>query len=465
MEDIISNNEENNINNNSNKENELFDKCVFYQEMMYKKVFLFLKLNLLNFIYVSNQNLTEDKNENIFLSFKVFLRSLLQEEKLKDKNYISFIESVEQFFKMQKERVFNLHQDINIDVRTIQYFYFFHFYINFLFNGYWKILEILISEKSQNWQIKYQSMKILEKFIDIDKEANIFQNLSVSIVGPLLCDPSLNIREYSFELLFKLYQKKKIKRSDLIYILYNNINESSFIIRKRAIKALSNLVFFEKERDSLKSIILIFLNKIYDNSESNKIKSIIYDFFIQIFKNNSSTGNELLFYFLDILIELFSGSEKISGNYSNYLSSQLNLLLEKTFDKINTYDIMIDYLMQKYIINIEINNENNNKEEISLSQRIEFIHALSLVQIFSKYYKKSIAVYIEYFCSLLEYNSDIPLHNNRIIQLSCLIINNYFNDNSRENNNTIDEDSFPLKHKTLCKIENLLLIHIIAVLP
>jgi hypothetical protein len=160
-------------------------------------------------------------------------------------------------------------------------------------------------------------MKILEKFIDIDKETNIFQNLSVSIVGPLLCDLSLNIREYSFELLFKLYQKKKIKRTDLIYILYNNINESSFIIRKIAIKALSNLVFYEKERDSLKSIILIFLNKIYDNSESNKIKSIIYDFFIQIFKNNSSTGNELLFYFLDILIELFSGSEKISGNYSN----------------------------------------------------------------------------------------------------------------------------------------------------
>ena len=458
MEDIISNNEENNINNNSNKENELFDKCVFYQEMMYKKVFLFLKLNLLNFIYVSNQNLTEDKNENIFLSFKVFLRSLLQEEKLKDKNYISFIESVEQFFKMQKERVFNLHQDINIDVRTIQYFYFFHFYINFLFNGYWKILEILISEKSQNWQIKYQSMKILEKFIDIDKEANIFQNLSVSIVGPLLCDPSLNIREYSFELLFKLYQKKKIKRSDLIYILYNNINESSFIIRKRAIKALSNLVFFEKERDSLKSIILIFLNKIYDNSESNKIKNIIYDFFVQIFKNNSSTGNELLFYFLNILIELFSGSEEISGNYSNYLSSQLNLLLEKIFDKINTYDIMIDYLMQKYIINN--NNESDKAEEISLSQRIEFIHALNLVQIFSKYYKKSIAVYIEYFCSLLEYNSDVPFHNNRIIQLSCLIINNYFSDNnSGENNKIIDDndDSFPLKYKTLCKIENLLL--------
>ena len=472
MDDILSKPDDesnNNTNNNkNNKENELFDKCVFYQEMIYKKVFLFLKLNLLNFIYISNQVQTQDKSQNIFLSFKVFLRSLLQEEQLKDKNYITFIENLEQFFKMQKERVFNLHQDINIDEKTIQYFYFFHFYINFLFNGHWKILEILISEKSQHWQIKYQCMKILEKFIDIDKEANIFQNLSVSIVGPLLCDSSLNIREYSFELLFKLYQKKKIQRTDLIYILYNNINESSFIIRKRAIKALSNLVFYEKERDSLKSIILIFLNKIYDNSESDKIKSIIYDFFVQLFKNNLSTNNELLYYFLNIIIELFSGSEEISGNYSNYLSTQLNLLFEKIYDKINTYDIVIDYLMQNYIINKDKsnnsqNNENNENlnEELSLTQRMEFIQALNFVQILTKYYKKSISIYIEYFCSLLEYNGDIVLHNNRIIQLSCMIIGNYFEEKKsgdNDNSNIIeDEDTFTIKYKTLCKIENLLL--------
>ena len=188
MDDIIQKTQEENSNVENNKDNELFDKCIFYQEMMYKKIFLFLKINLLNFIYISNQIQTQDKNDNINKSFKVFLQSLLQEEKLKDKNYITFIENLEQFFNIQKERVFNLHQDINIDEKTIQYFYFFHFYINFLFNGHWKILEILISEKSQNWKIKYQCMKILEKFINIDKEANIFQNLAVKIIGPLLCD-------------------------------------------------------------------------------------------------------------------------------------------------------------------------------------------------------------------------------------------------------------------------------------
>ena len=97
---------------------------------------------------------------------------------------------------------------------------------------------------------------------------------------------------------------------------------------------------------------------------------------------------------------------------------------------------MIDYLMQNYIINKDKitdneneNNDNNNEntnEELSLSQRMSFIHALSFVQILTKYYKKSISVYIEYFCSLLEYNGDIVLHNNRIIQLSCMIIGNYF---------------------------------------
>ena len=476
MGDIIQKTQEENENIENSQDNELFDKCIFYQEMMYKKVFLFLKINLLNFIYISNQIQTQDKNDNINNSFKVFLRSLLQEEKLKDKNYITFIENLEQFFNVQKERVFNLHQDINIDEKTIQYFYFFHFYINFLFNGHWKILEILISEKNQNWKIKYQCMKILEKFIDIDKEANIFQNLAVKIIGPLLCDSSLNIREYSFELLFKLYQKKKIQRTDLIYILYNNINESSFIIRKRAIKALSNLVFYEKERDSLKSIILIFLNKIYDNSESDKIKTIIYDFFIQIFKNNKTNGNELLYYFLNIIIELFSSSEEISGNYSNYLSTQLNLLFDKIYDKINTYDIMIDYLMEKYIINKHLNsneeNNINNEYELSLSERMVLIHALSIIQILTKYHKKSISVYIEYFCSYLEYNSEIQLHNNRIIQLSCMIINNYFDDKKKyenneknnKNNNDIDE-TISIKYKTLCRIENLLLNIIINKAP
>ena len=474
MDDIIQKTQEENANIENNADNELFDKCIFYQEMMYKKVFLFLKINLLNYIYISNQMQTQDKNDNINNSFKVFLRSLLQEEKLKDKNYITFIENLEQFFNVQKERVFNLHQDINIDEKTIQYFYFFHFYINFLFNGHWKILEILISDKNQNWRIKYQCMKILEKFINIDKESNIFQNLAVKIIGPLLCDSSLNIREYSFELLFKLYQKKKIQRTDLIYILYNNINESSFIIRKRAIKALSNLVFYEKERDSLKSIILIFLNKIYDNSESDKIKCIIYDFFIQLFKNNKTNGNELLFYFLNIIIELFSSSEEISGNYSNYLSTQLNLLLEKIHHKIDTYDIMIDYLMQKYIINKGIDNhsnvnDNDNDNELSLSERMVLIHTLSIIQILTKYHKKSISVYIEFFCNFLEYNSDIQLQNNRIIQLSCMIINNYFEEkkNNNENNgkNSLEDETISIKYKTLCKIENLLLNIIINKAP
>ena len=45
---------------------------------------------------------TQDKNNNINNSFKVFLRSLLQEEKLNGKNYISFIENLEEFFNMQK---------------------------------------------------------------------------------------------------------------------------------------------------------------------------------------------------------------------------------------------------------------------------------------------------------------------------------------------------------------------------
>ena len=436
-----------------NPENLLFNKCIFYQEMMYKKVFLFLKINLLNFIYTSNQTQNQEKIKNLNRSFKIFLCSLIQEEKLKDKNYITFIDNLEQFFNVQRERVFSLHQDINIDEKTIHYFYFFHFYINFLFSGHWKIVEILISDKSQNWQIKYLCMKILEKFINIDKEANIFQNFAVKIIGPLLCDCSLNIREYSFELLFKLYQKKKIARADLIYILYNNINESSFLIRKRTIKALSNLVFFEKERESLKSIILIFLNKIYDNSESEKIKELIYEFFIQIFKNDRTNNNELIYYTLNVIIQLFTGCEESTGNFNNFLTEQLTLLFEKINDKVETYALMIDHLMKNFIL---VNDEIEIEEDYSLNQRLLFIYSLNLIQILSKYHKKSISIYIEYFNDFLNFQKFTQVQNNKVVLIVCNIINNYFF-SQKEENPEIKDETASIKNIILSNIENTLI--------
>ena len=67
-----------------------------------------------------------------------------------------------------------------------------------------KLKHLLFGCNTEICQIKAGAeQEILEKFIDLDPEANIFQNLAIKIIGPLLCDPSLNIREYSFELLYQ----------------------------------------------------------------------------------------------------------------------------------------------------------------------------------------------------------------------------------------------------------------------
>ena len=78
----------------------------------------------------------------------------------------------------------------------------------------------------------------------------------------MITDASFNIRELSLDILFNLYQNSKIERGNFICVLYQNINENSFLIRKRIITALSDLVLKENEREHLKQIILIFLKSI-----------------------------------------------------------------------------------------------------------------------------------------------------------------------------------------------------------
>ena len=397
----------------------LFDKFIYYQDIMYKNAFLFLKINLLNFIRVSNKIENKTISNNIDGSFKIFLKNLITDQKMKNAVYKNFTQSVIQFYTVQKERLFNLHQDILIDEETIKYFFFFHFYVNFLFAGHWKIIDIILT-KGSHWGIKSKSLKILEKFILFEKNDIIFQNFDVNVISPLLCDSSFNIRELSLNILFKLYQNKKIERGNLIYILYENINESSFLIRKRIITALSDLVIEEKEREHLKTIILIFLNKLNDNSESEKIKKLICDYFIFSFKNNTKTKNELLFNTIETFIELLKETENIlTGN--NFICECIKNLFESIHGQINTNDICIDYLTQKYLF----------KEDTNI---LDIIQCLNLIKIFSYYDPQNTVIYIEYISNFLMFKKENENKNitNRIIQISCEILSNVFSESKEE---------------------------------
>ena len=433
----------NNIYDSKEENITLFDKFLLYQNLLYKKAFLFLKINLLTFIRISNNFDNEIISDNIQKSFQILLKILINDNKMKNATYNNFYNSLIQFYKIQKERTYNLHQDIIIDENTIKYFYFFHFYVNLLITGHIKIIDIILNEK--NWNIKHKSMKILEKFINFEKKDIIFQNFQVNLITPLLCDSSLIIREYSFNLLFKLYQNEKINRDRLITILYENINESSFLIRKRIIKAFSNLVLFENERDNLQGIITIFLNKINDTSESEKIKNYIYDFFLNAFKlkNDYSLLKQILQIFINLSIEMneiSEGSTIISENIYK-LFEKINLDLKK-----QQYEIMISFLFENYLF-IE-----KNSKEITNNDLTYIIHALTLLKIISKYNSEILSIYIEEICNYFsqnspiksirklnnskeEYNSIVNNKSNIIIQLSCEILSNIFSfeDNNKSN--------------------------------
>ena len=443
----------------------IFEKFLLYQNLLYKKAFLFLKINLLKFIRISNSIDNENINNNIQNSFQIFLKILINDNKMKNATYNNFSNNLFQFYKVQKERTYNLHQDIYIDDKTIQYFFFFHFYVNLLFTGHIKIIDMIFYEKP-NWNIKHKLMKILENFIKFEKEETIFQSFQVILIAPLLCDSSLVVREYAFNLLFKLYQNKKIDREQLIRILYENINESSFLIRKRIVKALSNLILIENERENLSGIIAIFLNKLNDTSESEKLKKFIYEFFIDAFKqksNNYSLLKDIISIFINILIEMNEISE---GN--TLISENIYKLFEKiNLDLKNTqYEIMISFLMENYLF-IE-----KNSNAISIQELNNIIHALTILKIISKYDSENTSIYIEDICNYFSQTSPIKSirksdkskeknnkvlndKSNQIIQLSCEILSNIFTYYDKEENNK------NFKNNLIYQIENDLIYVII----
>ena len=467
-EEIIKELSKTRLKNDNEKEDDritIFEKLLLYQNLLYKKAFLFLKINLLKFIRLSNSIDNENINNNIQKSFQIFLKILINDNKMKNATYNNFSNSLIQFYKVQKERTYNLHQDIYIDDKTIQYFFFFHFYVNLLFTGHIKIIDMIFYEK-QNWNIKHKSMKILESFIQFEKKEIIFQSFQVILIAPLLCDSSLVVRDYAFNLLFKLYQNKKIDREQLIRVLYENINESSFLIRKRIVKALSNLILIENERENLSGIIVIFLNKLSDTSESEKLKKLIYEFFINAFKqksNNYSLLKEIISIFINILIEMDEISEG-----SNLISDNISKLFEKINLDINNkqYEIMISFLMENYLF-IEKNSNISSIKELT-----NVVHVLTILKIISKYDSENTSIYIEDICNYFSQISPIKSirkidetqdiinkisHDisNQIIQLSCEILSNIFTYYDKGENNK------NFKNNLIIQIENDLLYVII----
>lgn len=444
---------------------ELFDKFLLYQDILYKNAFLFLKVNLLNFIRIASNIQNKTVSNNIDISFNIFIMNLISDQKMKNAVYKDFSQSILQFYNVQKERVFNLQKSIIIDDDTIKYFFFFHSYVNFLFAGHWKLTQLIITKGNIHWNIRAKALKILQQFIKFESTDNIFQNFDIGIISALITDASFNIRELSLDILFNLYQNSKIERGNFICVLYQNINENSFLIRKRIITALSDLVLKENEREHLKQIILIFLNKLNDNTESEKIKKMIWDYFSYSFHQNGKAvsskkknKNELLFLTVDIFINILSESENIC-NGNNPMVDNLKRLFDNITKKGTQYDNVIDYLVSKYMSNFNI----ALIGKYTVNELMEVIQSLNLIKILSTYNSQNIKVYIECICNLITPRKETGNDNNNnmylniIIQICCEILTNIIS------NKTSSKD-LGIKTHMINTIENNLL-HIILYKP
>jgi hypothetical protein len=322
--------------------NDLFDNFLRFQDALYKNCFLFLRSYILHYFKEIGRN--EIYSESLSESFNIFLKIFISDSKVNFNEF--YFTQIKQFFEIQKYKLINLIPDIYIDENLISYFYFYYFYINFLFVGSIRLTELL-TDDSVNWNIRYKSLKLLEKFLTFEGKENIFKHFNIDIVSSLLSDHSFHIREYSLEILLKFYKFGKIERNQLLCILYENINETSFLIRKRIIKALIDLVYTDDinnvdilelcldeskkiEIEHFRNVNFIFLNKLLDNSESEKIKSMIIEYYFNIF-NNCKKYNNLTTNTLVTFIKL------LTDNQDYQLSSHYLENIATIFEKVNLY--------------------------------------------------------------------------------------------------------------------------------
>lgn len=449
---IYENNNE--VEMNRNISVDIFENFLHYQDHLYKNSFTFMRSNILNFLKIFNKNFQQCENNffstNLDTSFKIFLKILISDNKINTPEYRHFTKNLINIYESGKGRIFNSLPDLFIDDTVTTYFNFYYFYVNFLFAGHWKLIDILINEDLNSpWFLKLKSLKILEKFLVFEGEDKFFQNFQPEMLSLLLSDSSFYVKEYSLEILFKLFKFKKITKNNFINILYENINETSFLIRKRIIKALIGLILEEKENDDkehFKTINFIFLNKTIDNSESVKIKNLIYDFYYQIFSctgiGKNKNRENLVFDIISVFIEILKeNDEDLNGSGNSLIYSQ-NSSSENLLQNIkNLFAILIeerklkescitnisDFIFSEYILsylklkagfygeekNLNLSENLEKGPSTHLLENYKFlIQALNIIKIISNFYPEPITIYFQTLLDFLktEENTHTSVH-------------------------------------------------------
>jgi hypothetical protein len=328
-----SNNKDLNFNNNNNgkyhninKKLTLKEKFIQFQEKLFNKGNLYIQLKLLNFIKkIQLNNSLEISYEK---NFEIFLQILLNENlngnlKLNfssisknndniniknnkdDKKYKTslkkFFKEILIFYKNNKDKILYKIPELEIEENILKMYDFYIFYVNTLYAVNMNLFEI-IYEETNPLKIRYHCLRTIKEYLIFEKTKFLFNNLSIDIYTILLNDSSLNIREIAVDIISLIFFYKKISLVKFFSILMQNLNENSFIIRKKIVKILLNLL---QRKDSLDEITkkedflpyfynshIIFLDKINDNTESNKIKDLIIKFYSNIFLYNNNNKDK-----------------------------------------------------------------------------------------------------------------------------------------------------------------------------
>ena len=307
------------------------DKIFRYQEILSKYSINFLKFSSIFFLFTSINN--DVYSNDIDLSFNIFLQQYYVYDKNKS-NENELIKDLHEFYYINKNKIANLTTDFNICTLFYNYFIFYLHYINFLFISQIKLIDILF-EYNNHWNIRYRSLKLLEKFLIFEKEKTVFKHFNVDILVSLLEDNSLHIKEYTLEMLLQMNHNKKLSDSDLFFILYKNINDPSILIRRKITKII--ITNYEQktakiERVHLKNICTIFLNKFIDSAESKGIKAQIGDFFRRNLKSLKS--NSLAQTTIEIIISILQDKEDLKNNINLYYDN-ISYLISQVRNFIN----------------------------------------------------------------------------------------------------------------------------------
>lgn len=131
----------------------------------------FLKYTCILYMMTSINNQIYSKD--IDFSFLLILKQFEEY----GKNYLEgdqVLSNLRNFYKMNILKLPNLVNNIEITNIYYSYFLFYFYFINYLFISQVKLMEIIFN-LDNNWNIRYKSMKIIEKIIVFEEKKNIFK--------------------------------------------------------------------------------------------------------------------------------------------------------------------------------------------------------------------------------------------------------------------------------------------------